>query len=651
MKIYQKLNRFPLGSIHPEGFLKEQLIRGKDGSSCHLHELEPKMIADPYINKSFVEAWGNGDQSGWGGEISGNYWTAYIQYAYTLNDPEMIRTATEWVDAMLKKQKADGYLGTYYEEDAKIYEDYNAWGTACAMRGLIAFYEATKRSDVIDAVHRCMLWFCDKWAGDNKTSYAGPFIIEPMIFTYYYTGDKRLVEFCEDYLEFICEHDIFETSYKDYLYGDFNYNACHGAGLGTTVRLPSLVYTATGKDDYLNATIRRVDQILAKSVQATGGPVCVEEYAGPVGEINDSEYCSFAFFNIMYSYLSYITGKTKYGDLMEQIFYNAAQGARRKDEKAIAYMSAPNQIYATPESSHSWADTHTYAPCFPTACCPVAATLILPEFVRGMLLRDDNDGVFVMAYGPCSLTYKDINLELKTYYPFRNSVTVLLNCDKHFALNLKIPAWCKGFAVTINDEAVALTENDGFVSIDRKWNTGDEVTIKFNAQIEVFNVDDTDGAKKYPIAVRYGALIYSYHVPEKWIEYEGHPMTPLPKGYSWYKAVGDYTEADVPDPHDQIGLRRKQIPWNFALDKDITAEDFTIEELPKNGYVWENPMIKLHAHCYKAPYLCAPYPQKTFEPYGDYQVVTDKLPLELVPYGCTNLRITYFAKTIINKKQ
>ena len=28
--------------------------------------------------------------------------------------------------------------------------------------------------------------------------------------------------------------------------------------------------------------------------------------------------------------------------------------------------------------------------------------------------------------------------------------------------------------------------------------------------------------------------------------------------------------------------------------------------------------------------------------YGDKQYVTDKLPLTLVPYGCTNLRITYF---------
>ena len=62
------------------------------------------------------------------------------------------------------------------------------------------------------------------------------------------------------------------------------------------------------------------------------------------------------------------------------------------------------------------------------------------------------------------------------------------------------------------------------------------------------------------------------------------------------------------------------------------------------GYVWEEPPILLHTHCYKAPYLVPNYPHKTFEPYDEYMEVTHRLPLTLVPYGCTNLRVTYFPK-------
>ena len=650
MKTYQKLNRYPLGAIHAMGFLRDQMLRGKNGMSGHLHELEPGMIADPYINKTYVHAWSDGNQSGWGGEISGNYWTGYIQFAYTLNDPEMIAIATDWVNTMLKKQKPDGYLGTYYEEDAKIHEDYNGWGTACAMRGLIAFYEATERRDVLDAVHRCMLWFCENWAGDNKTCYGGPFLIEPMVFTYYHTGDERLRAYAEDYLQFLCKHDIFKLSYKSMLTERFHYNSNHSAGLGTTGRLPALVYSVTGKEEYLQATARRIGQIYDKTVQITGSPACNMEYAAPVGAITETEYCSYAFYNAMYSYMSFITGDAKYGDMMEQMFYNGAQGARKKDEKAIAYMSSPNQIFATDTSSNSYRDYQVYAPCYPTSCCPVNAVAVVPEFVRGMLLHDDSDNVYVMAYGPCTLRHGDTALTLDTLYPFRNSVSVRIECEKQFALHLKIPVWCKGYSVTVNGETINHTEKDGFVTVLRIWKSGDTVTITFRAEVETVVICDDDNAGKHPIAIRYGALVFSYHIPEKWTPIKGNPMTPLPDGWSWYNVTPSFEEANVSDPYEQLGLRRNQISWNVAIDENLEAKDFTVEEIPTDGYVWENPPIRLHTHCYKAPYMYPIYPDKTCETNEAYQYVTERLPLTLEPYGCTNLRITYFPKADLCQK-
>ena len=258
---FGKLKRFPLGAIHAQGFLKDQMLRGKDGMAGHLYELEPGMIWDPYINKTHVDAWSGHDQLGWGAEISGNYWSGYIQYAFTLNDKEMIDIATDWVNKMLTKQREDGYLGTYYEPDANVYEDYNAWGTYCVMRGLIAFYEVTGRKDVLDAVYNCMLWFTRVWAGDKKTSYAGPMIIEPMVFVYTLTGDERLLFFAEEYAEFLCDHDIFNNSYKAFLEKELLYNCNHTAALGSTIRLPALLYSVTGKEKYLRASERIIEQI------------------------------------------------------------------------------------------------------------------------------------------------------------------------------------------------------------------------------------------------------------------------------------------------------------------------------------------------------------------------------------------------------
>ncbi len=168
--MYNKLKAFPLGAIKAKGFLKDQLERNKEGMGGNLDILEPGMIADPFVSRTYVESWGNGDQAGWGAEISRNYWSGLIELAFSLDDNKLIQKSTNWVNAVLKNQRSDGYLGTYIWENDDIYDDYNAWGTSCAMRGLIAFYEATKRKDVLNAVHKCLLWFCDNWSGDKKTA-------------------------------------------------------------------------------------------------------------------------------------------------------------------------------------------------------------------------------------------------------------------------------------------------------------------------------------------------------------------------------------------------------------------------------------------------------------------------------------------------
>lgn len=641
MKNYSKLSLFPLGAIRAKGFLKKQLEIGKDGMAGHLPELEPDMIATPYIEKKDVSSWTREEQSGWGAEISGNYWTGYIQHAFTLNDPEMIEKATNWVNAMMKNQRADGYLGTYFEDDAEIYDDFNAWGTSCAMRGLLAFYEATGRQDVLDAVHKCMRWFTVNWAGDNKTAYCGGFIIEPMVFCYLKTGDESLIAFAEEYSDYLCEHDIFSNSYKTFLEGEYHYHSNHTAGLGVMLRLPALLYSVTGKEKYLKATERIIKQFREKSVQLSGGPVSACEYLGPVSATAETEYCSFAYFNASYSYLSYITGNAIYGDYMEEMFYNGAQGARKKDEKAIAYLSAPNQIYATDKSSPCMSDMQVYSPCYPVSCCPVNSVVVVPEFIRGMMLHDENGGIYCTAYGPCELDFNGVSITENTLYPFRNDISFDIKTKKSFSLYLKAPTWNKGYTVRVNGtERSALANDDGYIPVDIEKDCTVEIT--FNAEIEVIRVDDSDASAKYPLAIKYGVLLFSYHIPEKWESYPGTPHTPMPEGWSWFNVTPNFKEADVADIHERTGLRKYQTSWNIAMDEKISPDDITVELCDTDGYAWEVPLIKLHTHCYKAPYMCAPYPHRTFEPFEKKQFVTDKIDITLVPYGCTNLRITYF---------
>ncbi len=133
MKGYSRLSRLPLGAVRPAGWMKEQLRRMIDGMGGHLDELEPGMIGTPYTTRESYEGWGKARRAGWGAEISGNYWWGLIELAYTSGDAAMIAKAERWVEAVLRNQREDGYLGTYTGED-DFFDDYNAWGTSCAFR-------------------------------------------------------------------------------------------------------------------------------------------------------------------------------------------------------------------------------------------------------------------------------------------------------------------------------------------------------------------------------------------------------------------------------------------------------------------------------------------------------------------------------------
>ncbi len=157
-----------------------------------------------------------------------------------------------------------------------------------------------------------------------------------------------------------------------------------------------------------------------------------------------------------------------------------------------------------------------YSPCFYVACCPVNSIVLLPEFVRGMMLYDENNDIYMTAYGPCSLDWNGIKIVEKTQYPFRNKIDFIIETKKHFSVYLKIPAWCNKYRVEINGKEVRTGDvRKGFVRVEADWNIGDVLSFYPEMNTEVFMVDDSDACKKYPVAVRRGVLMYSYHIPEK----------------------------------------------------------------------------------------------------------------------------------------
>lgn len=649
VKTHNKLHKLPLGSITARGWLKDQLERSKHGTGGHLDELEPDMIATPFINYSafkklpFEQTPADPTfAAGWSSEISGCYWTGLVQLAFTLNDPELIAKATRWVDGVLTHQEPDGYLGGYPPHTDRM-QDFNAWSAAWCYRALLSYYEATGMQTVLDAVHRGLLWFCRAWK-DHKTDYVGAIITEPMVIVYSYTGDQQLIDFCADWLNWLEDNSLWQNKVSQYLSDRLPYASMHTVAYGEDLKHPALLYCANGDERLLKASLNAARKALERLVQTTGGASSCQEYLSPKGAACETEYCNFATFSHTYSWLAMITGHASWGDEIERIIFNGAQGARKKDERAIAYMSAPNMVHANSRSSlyGSRPEMDVYSPCFNTACCTVQAVRIFPEFIRGMCLADEDGQLCLFCYGPAAIHAPNMDFEIDTLYPFRDTVHLKITRAENQSLRLRIPCWCNAPTATVGGATYPLmADEDGFALLPVLLNTGDTVTLHLPMEIKMSRVDDSAAASKFPISIERGPLVYALPVQEKWRAIPGAPITPLPEGWSWFVVNPDLSFANGAHPYTAYNTAS----WSKAIDENVDVSRIRVVEYDTDGYVWENPPVTLQVPMYQAPraYICVG--QHTHESWEvPLQTEGPETMCTMVPHGCTNLRITYLPR-------
>lgn len=647
-KTYHRLAKLPLGSVTAQGWLKEQLLRNKAGMGGNLDKLEPAMIANPFIDYSaftslpFME--GPVDPTfaaGWSGEISGTYWTGLVELAFTLNDEELKTKAENWVEGVLRHQEPDGYLGSYPETTNRM-ADYNPWASTWCYRALLAYFDATGRQDVLNAVYRGLLWFCENWK-NHKTDYTGNIIIEPMSVLYAHTGDERLLNFCRDWVAWLEENAVWQNKFSQYLSAELPYNSMHAVAYGECVKNPLTLYCVDGKELDKQAGLNGLQKALDRIVLNTGSPSSCTEFLSPKGASAETEYCNFATYSYSYAWAAMTTGDPKWGDEIERTIFNGAQGARKKDERAIAYFSAPNQLYANRESSlyGQLAEYGVYAPCYNVACCPCQSVRILPEFIRSSVMINRDGELYFYLYAPASVKTPGVELDIDTAYPFRDRIIFRIQTGKLKAPHFRVPAWCKTAVLYKNGQIANTVLEEGFLVLKDCATAQDVLELILPQEVVIQKIDDSDMACKYPISITRGPLVYALPVPAQWSAYAGNPITPLPEDWNWFEAQ--------PDMHD-FNASYFSAPWQKAIDEDITPDRIRVREVENDGYVWEQPPVMLEVPLLHAKYAYVFDTPRTHEFFGSEMEVTgEEEYLTLVPYGCTNLRITYLPRAKKNR--
>lgn len=296
-----------------------------------------------------------------------------------------------------------------------------------------------------------------------------------------------------------------------------------------------------GSDRYTAALESIWNNIVDTRMHITGGLGAVHgiEGFGPEFELPNAdafdETCA-AVGNVLFNWRMFLLhGDAKYVDVAELALYNNVLAGVNFAGDRFFYVN-PLAADGERQFNHGHAGR---APWFDTACCPTNLARLIPQ-VPGMLYARDDEGLLLCLYAGSRTTVEiggtPVEVEQQTYYPYGGEVQVTLRPEKpvEFALRLRIPTWTgeritpgalyrydavhsggsqKGGAIeawtlSVNGERVTPNAERGFVTVQRKWSTGDVVELNLAMPVRVNVCREEVEADRGRAALSRGPLVY-----------------------------------------------------------------------------------------------------------------------------------------------
>lgn len=263
--------------------------------------------------------------------------------------------------------------------------------------------------------------------------------------------------------------------------GHSNFSGRHAYSHVNSLCSAMQAYLTLGSEKHLRAAKNGFDLLSAQSF-ATGGWGPDELLRAPNSDdVNASLMNShhnfetpcgaYAHFKLT-RYLLRVTREARYGDSMERMMYNTILGALplQADGRTFYYSDynfQGHKVYC----DHRW------------PCCSGTLPQVAADYRINTYLRDPR-GIFVTLYIPSTVIWQQgdaqVSLKQTGSYPLESLVQMEITASRpaEFTLNLRIPAWAQGAAVSVNGKRVRQTVVPGsFSAILRQWRTGDRVEL------------------------------------------------------------------------------------------------------------------------------------------------------------------------------
>ena len=650
----------PLGTIKPEGWLREELLRMAGGMSGHLDDWYPEVCGAR-------NAWLGGDGDTW---ERGPYWIdGLYPLARLLDDQGLQAKAQQWIDWTLTHQRADGYIGPVElkkaartqppPRGAQIGHASDWWPRMVMLKILQQHYDATgdpRVVTVLDKYFRYQLRTLpaaplhdpgNPKSGSYWAAQRGADNLMVVLWFYNLTGEKYLLELA-DLLQqqTIPLTDWFEHGKVLQLQGQQkkgaeNTEACpfHGVNLAQAMKTPLVEFQRDGSPRHLAATRKGLADLRAYHGQPYGLYGADEHMHGP-GLDRGSELCTAVEMMFSLEKMLEISGAAEFADQLEQIAFNVLPTQVSDDQCTRQYFSQANQVVCAVGDSGFY-DNHAgknqvYGLLNGYPCCTCNLHQGWPKFAQHLWMASADGGLAALAYAPSRVTTtvakgQPVTIREETFYPFDETVRFKLETagSVEFPLHLRIPGWCHAAQVSVNGKAQTQTRTGSIVVLRRAWQNGDVVELILPMVLR------TSAWDQHSVAIERGPLLYALRVEETW------------------SVVQPAAPAGTPDDKPERGLRecRPASPWNYALLesklKDL-EHGFEVVRSADTGkkYPWNlaDAPLELRTTAVRLPAWTTPKNSAGIPPASPQARPTNAADetIRLIPYGCTTLRISGF---------